>query len=315
MTRDLYSEFNAFDDNYLQVSDLHTIHYEQSGNPNGRPVIILHGGPGGGMNPQYRRYFNPTKWRIVQFSQRGCGKSTPFAELRENTTWDLVADIEKLRNHLKIESWAVFGGSWGSTLSLTYSQTHPDRCDALFLRGIFLLRKKEIDWFYQQGCSKIYPDAWQHFLAPIPESEQGDLLTAYHKRLTSDDESIRRQAARAWSIWEGSTSKLIQDKNVIQHYGSDRFAEAFARIECHYFINKGFFKNEEQLIDNVDVIRGIPAVIVQGRYDVVCPVESAWELSRAWPEANLHIVADSGHSMFEKGIRRKLVQATDDFVS
>lgn len=314
MTVDIYPEIEADQEGLLEVSDLHNIHYEQSGNPKGKPVIILHGGPGGGMNPQYRRYFNPDKWRIVQFSQRGCGKSTPFAELRENTTWDLVADIEKLRHHLKIKTWAVFGGSWGSTLSLTYAQTHPDRCDALFLRGIFLLRKKEIDWFYQEGCSKIYPDAWQHFLAPIPEAERGDLLTAYHKRLTSDNEAERKQAARAWSIWEGSTSKLIQDKNVIQHYGSDRFAEAFARIESHYFVNKGFFENESQLIDNVDRIRHIPAVIVQGRYDVVCPVESAWELSQAWPEARLHIIPDSGHSMFEKGIRSRLVQATDDFI-
>lgn len=310
---DMYSLFDSFDDGFLQVSDLHTIHYEQSGNPDGKPVIILHGGPGGGMNAQYRRYFNPAKWRIIQFSQRGCGKSTPFAELRENTTWDLVADIEKLRQHLQIETWAVFGGSWGSTLSLTYSQTHPDRCHALFLRGIFLLRKKEIDWFYQQGCSKIYPDAWQHFLAPIPEDERDDLLKAYHKRLISDDEQTRKSAARAWSIWEGSTSKLIQDKTVVDAYGSDRFAEAFARIECHYFINRGFFETENQLIDNIDSIRHIPTIIVQGRYDVVCPAESAWELSQAWPEAKLHIIQDAGHSMFEAGIRSALVDATDHF--
>lgn len=313
MLTELYPAFKAYQDDYLKVSDIHTIHYEQSGNPNGKPVVVLHGGPGGGMNPQYRRYFDPDKWRVVQFSQRGCGKSTPFAELRDNTTWDLVADIEKLRKHLEIEHWAVFGGSWGSTLSLSYAQTHPAVCDALFLRGIFLLRKKEIDWFYQQGCSKIYPDAWQHFLAPIPAEEQGDLLNAYHKRLTNEDEQVRKEAARAWSIWEGSTSKLIQDPNVVEAYGRDGFAEAFARIECHYFTNKGFFKNENQLIENIDLIRHIPAVIVQGRYDVVCPPESAWELSQAWPEAKLHIIQDAGHSMFEAGIRSKLVEATDKF--
>lgn len=314
MSTELYPEFNAFDNDFLKVSDLHTIHYEQSGNPDGQPVVVLHGGPGGGMNPQYRRYFDPSKWRIVQFSQRGCGQSTPFAELRENTTWDLVEDIEKLRNHLAIDHWAVFGGSWGSTLSLSYAQSHPDICDALFLRGIFLLRKKEIDWFYQEGCSKIYPDAWQHYLAPIPEQERGDLLTAYHQRLTSDDAKVRSAAARAWSTWEGSTSKLIQDKSVIEHYGNEHFAEAFARIECHYFINNGFFENENQLIDNIDLIRDIPAFIVQGRYDVVCPPESAWELSQAWPEAQLHIIQNAGHSMFEKGIRSKLIELTDGFI-
>lgn len=314
MLTELYPEFNTYDNDFLKVSDLHTLHYEQSGNPNGQSVVILHGGPGGGMNPQYRRYFDPSKWRIVQFSQRGCGQSTPFAELCENTTWDLVADIEKLRHHLSIEHWAVFGGSWGSTLSLSYAQSHPSVCDALFLRGIFLLRKKEIDWFYQEGCSKIYPDAWQHYLEPIPEQERGDLLKAYHQRLTSDDQEIRTTAARAWSTWEGSTSKLIQDTAVMEHYGNDRFAEAFARIECHYFINKGFFEDENQLINNIDLIRHIPAVIVQGRYDVVCPPESAWELSQAWPEAKLHIIQDAGHSMFEAGIRSMLIEHIDSFL-
>ena len=250
----------------------------------------------------------------MQFSQRGCGQSTPFAELRENTTWDLVADIEKLRRHLDIPHWAVFGGSWGSTLSLSYAQSHPSVCDALFLRGIFLLRKKEIDWFYQEGCSKIYPDAWQDFLAPIPEQERDDLLKAYYLRLTSDNPQIRTTAARAWSTWEGSTSKLIQDTSVIDHYGDAVFAEAFARIESHYFINKGFFENENQLIDNISIIRHIPAVIVQGRYDVVCPPESAWELSKAWPEAKLHIIQDAGHSMSEAGIRSKLIETTDAFI-
>lgn len=310
---DLYPAIEAFDNAFLPVSDLHTIHYEQSGNPDGRPVVLLHGGPGGGMSANYRRYFNPQDWRIIQFSQRGCGQSTPFAELRENTTWDLVADIEKLREHLGIKRWSVFGGSWGSTLSLSYSQRHPERCDALFLRGIFLLRKKEIDWFYQSGCSKIYPDAWEHYLAPIPADERDDLLAAYHRRLTCDDAKVRTEAARAWAVWEASTSKLVQDNDLMNAFGEDRFAEAFARIECHYFTNHGFFENENQLIDNVDIIRHIPAVIVQGRYDVVCPPESAWELSRAWPEANLHIIQTAGHSMSEPGIAARLVEATDKF--
>jgi len=280
----------------------------------GFPVVVLHGGPGGGLSGSYRRYFNPKRWRIIQFSQRGCGQSTPFAELRENTTWDLVADIEKLRDHLGVTSWAVFGGSWGSTLSLTYAQTHPENVEALFLRGIFLLRKKEIDWFYQSGCSKIYPDAWQHYIAPIPELERDDLVAAYHKRLISEDSNVRKEAARAWSVWEASTSKLIQNQNLMDSFGHDEFAEAFARIESHYFVNKGFFENENQLIDNVGIIRHIPAVIVQGRYDVVCPPESAWELSQAWPEARLEIVQDAGHSVSETGIVRALVSATDDFV-
>lgn len=277
-------------------------------------MVILHGGPGGGMSPFYRRYFDPAKWRIVQFSQRGCGQSTPFAELRENTTWDLVGDIEKLRKQLGITKWAVFGGSWGSTLSLAYAQAHPQRCEALFLRGIFLLRKKEIDWFYQGGCSRIYPDAWQHYLAPIPEDERHDLLTAYHQRLTSSDAAIRSEAARAWSVWEASTSKLIQDEDLMSSFGQDQFAEAFARIECHYFTNQGFFDNENQLINNIDRIRHIPAVIVQGRYDVVCPAESAWELSQAWPQANLHIIQDAGHSVSEAGIIAKLVESTDSYI-
>ncbi|MEO0368188.1 MAG: prolyl aminopeptidase, partial [Pseudomonadota bacterium] len=247
MAHDVYPEIAPFESDFLSVSDLHTIHYEQSGNPQGQPVIILHGGPGGGLSGGYRRYFNPEHWRIVQFSQRGCGRSTPFAELRENTTWDLVADIERLRIHLNIDNWAVFGGSWGSTLSLTYAQTHPEVCNALFLRGIFMLRKKEIDWFYQEGCSKIYPEAWQGFLAPIPEEERGDLLSAYHQRLTHTDSTIRQTAARAWSVWEASTSKLIQDENLMAAFDQPKFAEAFARIECHYFTNKGFFENENQL--------------------------------------------------------------------
>ena len=302
--------YNQFD---LKVSDLHTIHVEESGNINGKPVIFLHGGPGGGIEPVYRQYFNPEKWRIIVFDQRGCGQSTPHAELQENTTWDLIADIEKVRQHLEIDNWVVFGGSWGSTLSLSYAITHPDRCKALVLRGIFMIRKKEINWFYQDGTSNIYPDAWEHYLRPIPEDERHDLVAAYYKRLTSNDDSVRIEAAKAWSIWEASTSKLIQSEESIHAFEDAKVAEAFARIECHYFTNRGFFDTDDWLLENVDKIRHIPTVIVQGRYDVVCPMISAWELHRAFPEADFEIVQDAGHSMTEKGIAAKLVEYTDKF--
>ncbi len=311
--RALYPEITPYHTDKIKVSEIHTIYFEECGNPNGRPVIFLHGGPGGGIQPSYRQYFNPEKWRIILLDQRGCGQSTPFAELRENTTWDLVADIETLRQHLSIEKWAVFGGSWGSTLALTYGITHPDSCTAFFLRGIFLLRKKEINWFYQEGCSKIYPDAWEEYLKPIPLNERGDLVQAYHQRLTSPDAQMRRSAAKAWAIWEGSTSKLIPDNKTIEHYGEDNFAEAFARIECHYFVNKGFFPEENFLLNNVHKIRHIPAVIVQGRYDVVCPTENAWDLHRAWPEAELKIIPNAGHSLSEIGTTDALIEATDLF--
>jgi proline iminopeptidase len=311
--RTLYPEITPYHTDKIKVSKIHTVYFEECGNPNGRPVVFLHGGPGGGIQPSYRQYFNPVKWRIILMDQRGCGQSTPFAELRENTTWDLVADIETLRQHLKIEKWAVFGGSWGSTLALTYGITHPESCTAFFLRGIFLLRKKEIDWFYQEGCSKIYPDAWESYLKPIPPSERGDLVHAYHQRLTSPDAQIRRSAAKAWAIWEGSTSKLIPDDQMIEHYGADDFAEAFARIECHYFVNKGFFIEDNFLLNNVHKIRHLPAIIVQGRYDVICPVENAWDLHRAWPEAELKIIPNAGHSVSEIGTTDALIEATDRF--
>ena len=311
--KQLYPEIEPYNQFDLKVSDLHTIHVEESGNINGKPVIFLHGGPGGGIEPVYRQYFDPEKWRIIVFDQRGCGQSTPHAELQENTTWDLIADIEKIRQHLEIDKWVVFGGSWGSTLSLSYAITHPDRCKALVLRGIFMIRKKEIDWFYQAGTSNIYPDAWEHYLRPIPEDERHDLVAAYYKRLTSNDDSVRIEAAKAWSIWEASTSKLIQSEESIHAFEDAKVAEAFARIECHYFTNRGFFDTDEWLLENVDKIRHIPTVIVQGRYDVVCPMISAWELHRAFPEADFEIVQDAGHSMTEKGIAAKLVEYTDKF--
>ena len=311
--RSLYPEIEPFDSGFLPVSPLHTLYYEQSGNPNGKPVVFLHGGPGGGTNAKCRRFFDPAVYRIVLFDQRGCGKSTPHAELTGNTTWDLVADIERVRERLGVDRWQVFGGSWGSTLALAYAQTHPDKVSELVLRGIFMLRRWELEWFYQKGCDALYPDAWETYLDAIPEVERGDLMSAYHRRLTSTDAKTRTDAARAWSVWEGATSFLWQDKSHIESSAEDEFALAFARIECHYFVNGGFFEHDDQLLRNVDRIRNIPAVIVQGRYDVVCPLRSAWDLHRAWPEANLHIVQDAGHSAFEPGIVHELVEATDRF--
>lgn len=312
--RELYPPLQPYAEGYLKVSDLHTVYFEESGNPHGKPIIFLHGGPGGGIEAVYRRYFDPEKWRIVIFDQRGCGKSTPFAELRQNTTWDLVEDIETIRKHLQIEQWVVFGGSWGSTLSLAYSESYPEKVKGIILRGIFLLRKSELTWFYQGGAHNIYPDAWEFFLKPIPVEERGDMIGAYYKRLTSSRAGTRLEAARAWSIWEGSTSKLYQNRELMHHFEESDFAEAFARIECHYFINGGFFENESWLLDNISRIRQIPGAIVQGRYDVVCPMRSAWDLHKAWPEAEFHVIPDSGHSMTEPGIRSKLIELTDAFV-
>lgn len=311
--RDLYPPIQPYREGTLQVSSLHTLYYEEVGNSAAPAVVFLHGGPGGGCLPLYRQFFDPQRWRVVLFDQRGCGRSTPQAELRENTTWDLVADIETLRQHLGIDQWVVFGGSWGSTLALAYGQAHPDRCRGLILRGIFMLRQQELHWFYQSGCSFIFPDAWEEYLKPIPPEERQDLITAYYERLTSPDFNLRLMAARAWSIWEARTSKLIPDPNLVTDFAQDQFADAFARIECHYFVNKGFFASGCQLLDNVDRIRQIPAVIVQGRYDVVCPMTSAWDLHRAWPEAEFIVVPDAGHSALEPGIRTALLAATDKF--
>ncbi|WP_448560850.1 prolyl aminopeptidase [Trichothermofontia sp.] len=311
--RNLYPPIEPYHTGRLAVSDLHEIYYEVSGNPNGKPVVVLHGGPGGGSLPWYRQYFDPDRWRIVMFDQRGCGQSTPHAELRENTTWDLVADIEKLRSRLGIDQWVIFGGSWGSTLALAYSETHPDRCLGLILRGIFMLRRKELLWFYQEGTSYIFPDAWQAYLEPIPPAERHDMIRAYYRQLTSEDAAVRSRAAKAWSVWEASTSRLIPDPETVARFAREEFAEAFARIECHYFVNGGFFDLEDQLLQQVDHIRHLPAVIVQGRYDVVCPMISAWELHQAWPESELIIVPDAGHSMSEPGIRSALIEASDRF--
>jgi proline iminopeptidase len=316
MTRTLlYPPIEPFNTGRLRVSDLHELYYEQCGNPEGIPVVFLHGGPGGGCPAFYRQYFDPDRWCVTLFDQRGCGRSTPHAELRDNTTWTLIEDIETLRQMLGVDRWAVFGGSWGSTLALSYAIMHPDRCLGLILRGIFMLRRQELEWFYQSGASRIYPDAWEDYLAPIPADERGDLMAAYYKRLTSDDPEVRLTAARAWSIWEGSTSKLMVDPQAKANFGRDRFAEAFARIECHYFVNAGFFDRDDWILANAAKLTGIPGVIVQGRYDVVCPMQSAWDLHRAWPEAELIIVPDAGHSASEPGIRSALVEQTDRFAT
>lgn len=308
----LYPALEPYQVQRLKVSGLHELHLEESGNPAGKPVIFLHGGPGGGTSPKHRRYFDPERYRIILFDQRGCGQSTPYAEVRENGTWDLVADMERIREHLGVDRWMVFGGSWGATLGLAYAEAHPERVTELILRGIFLLRQREVDWLYQEGASRIFPDAWEPYRDAIPAGERGDFLQAYAKRLLSDDPAVNLPAAKAWSIWEGATSKLIPDPDFIASYGDEATTLAFARIECQYFLNKGWM-DEAQLLRDAPRLKGIPGAIVQGRYDMVCPIESAWALSKAWPEADLVIVPDAGHSAYEPGISRALVAATDRF--
>ncbi|MCC7257280.1 MAG: prolyl aminopeptidase [Gammaproteobacteria bacterium] len=311
--RGLYPAIEPYRSGLLRVSPVHEIYYEECGNPRGTPAVFVHGGPGAGGDATPRRFFDPARYRVVLFDQRGCGRSRPHAELRENTTQDLVADMERLRELLGIERWLVFGGSWGSTLALVYAETHPQRVAALVLRGVFMLRPAELAWFYQHGASEIFPDRWEAYLAPIPPAERGDLLGAYHRRLTGSDAAVAQAAARAWSIWEGATSHLFESPATVERFGADEFSLALARIEAHYFVNGGFLDPPDQILRNVGRIRAIPGVIVQGRYDVVCPATSAWELHRAWPEASLRIVPDAGHSAFEPGITHELVSATDRF--
>jgi proline iminopeptidase len=313
--RGSYPAVEPYNSGFLRVSDVHEIYFEESGTPRGKPAVFLHGGPGAGTDARMRTFFDPKTYRIVLFDQRGCGKSRPHASLVDNTTWHLVADLEKLRTHLGIERWLVFGGSWGSTLALSYAESHPEQVTELVLRGIFLLRKWEIEWFYQNpgGAGALYPDLWEKYVEPIPESERGEMITAYYKRLTSADAEVLRAASKAWSIWEGATSFLNLNPQYVAKFQEDDYAAAFARIECHYFVNRGFMRTDNQLIEDVQRIRHIPAVIVQGRYDVVCPMKSAWDLHRAWPEADLKIVPDAGHSAFEQGNLHELVSATDRF--
>jgi len=313
--RTLYPEIAPYESGTLQVDDRHTLYWEQCGNPDGKPVVLLHGGPGAGCNDKMRRFHDPAKYRIVLFDQRGAGRSTPHADLTDNTTWTLVDDIERLRDALGIERWQVFGGSWGSTLALAYAEAHPQRVTELVLRGIFMLRRWELEWFYQEGANRLFPDAWEHYLAAIPPVERHDLISAFHRRLTSDDESVRLAAAKAWSIWEGGTSYLHIDPNYATTHGDPRFALAFARIENHYFVNGGFFEVEDQLLRDAHRIADIPGVIVHGRYDVVCPIQSAFDLHKAWPKSELLVSAASGHSGFEPETIAALVEATDRFAA
>ena len=308
----LYPEIKPYDSGFMDV-DEHHVYYEQCGNPDGKPAVFLHGGPGGGGSEEVRRFFNPDIYRIIVFDQRGCGRSKPHGCLENNTTWDLVSDIELLRKKLDINKWLVFGGSWGSTLSLAYAQTHPDSVSELVLRGIFLLRKEELQWFYQDGSSRIFPEAWQEFVEIIDENERDDLMGAYHRIFNSDDKAKKLAAAIAWTKWEASTISLSYNPATVEEMSDPEFALAFALIENHYFINKGWFKNENQLIENIDIIRSIPSVIVQGRYDAVCPMKTAWELSKAWPEAEMVVAPSSGHTAFEAEITDALIRATDRF--
>lgn len=310
--RTLYPAIEPYRTGYLDTGDGHQVYWEMSGNPDGKPAVFLHGGPGAGCSPHHRRLFDPKKYRVLLFDQRGCGRSKPHASLENNTTWDLVKDIESLRALMGVEKWLVFGGSWGATLALSYSETHPTRVSELIVRGIFTLKKREIDWYYQEGASNLFPDLWESFLAPIPEAERGDLVGAYRKRLTGTDAKAQLEAARAWSIWEGSTIKLLPSKQNSTSYGQDQFALAFARIENHYFTHGGWM-DDGQLIRDAGKLKDIPGVIVQGRYDVCTPAITAWELHKAWPEAEFIIVDDAGHAFDEPGIMHQLITATDKF--
>ncbi|HEY0543432.1 MAG TPA: prolyl aminopeptidase [Actinoallomurus sp.] len=313
----LYPPIEPYDSGFLDAGHGDRVYWEVCGNPVGKPVVMIHGGPGGGCSPGHRRQFDPEAYRIVLFDQRNCGRSLPPASdpsvsLEHNTTWNLVADIELLREHLGIDRWQVFGGSWGSALALAYAETHPDRVTELVLRGIFTLRPFELYWFYQEGASLLFPDLWEKYVEPIPEDERDDLITAFHSRLNDPDPSTRLPAAKAWSVWEGSTITLVPSPDVIEEHSDDAYAVTFARIENHYFVNEGFLE-ENQLIRDVDKIRHIPCVIVQGRYDLATPAATAWDLHRAWPEAEFHLVDDAGHAYTEPGILHHLIDATDRF--
>lgn len=308
--RGLFADNEPFVSGWLPSSGAHEIYYEECGRPDGKPCVILHGGPGGAINPTMRRFFDPLKWRMTLFDQRGCGKSRPNASLQDNTTWTLIEDIERLRVHLGVEKWCVFGGSWGSTLALAYAITHPERVDSLVLRGVFLLTEKELSWFYQDGASMLFPDAWERFCAPIPEAERGDMMAAYHKRLTHPDRRVQAEAAAAWSQWEGDTISIRGPEARPSKFNEIDFAIAFARIECHFFVNRGFFP-ANWVLDNAHRIRGIPGWIVQGRFDVVTPMDAAWRLRKAWLESRFEVVWDAGHASTEPGIVDALVRATD----
>lgn len=311
--RTLFPEIEPYRAGRLKVSALHDIYFEECGNPRGKPVVIVHGGPGGGCNPTMRRYHDPQRYRIILFDQRGCGRSIPNACLQENTTWDLVEDMERLRRSLGVERWQLCGGSWGSTLSLAYAETHPERVTEMILRGIFTVRRAELQWFYQEGCNWLFPDAFASYLEPIPPEERGDMIAAYHRRLTHPDIRVQIGAARAWSVWEGATLSLLYDSARVQKFSSDEYALAFARLECHYFINAGFFARDGQLLAEAGRLKAIPGVIVHGRYDVVTPIRTAFELRQAWPGAELRVVPDAGHAMTEPGVAHEIILAGERF--
>jgi proline iminopeptidase len=313
--RGLFVDNEPFATGWLPPSDGHEIYYEECGNPQGRPCVILHGGPGGAINPTMRRFFDPSKWRMALFDQRGCGKSRPNASLEHNTTWTLIEDIERLRVKLGVEKWCVFGGSWGSTLALAYAIKHPQRVESLILRGVFLLTERELAWFYQDGAGMLFPDAWARFCAPIPVAERGDMITAYHKRLTHPDRRVQAEAAAAWSQWEGDTISIRGPEARPSKFNEVDFAIAFARIECHFFANHGFFPEEGWILNNAAALKDIPGWIVQGRFDVVTPMEAAWKLKAAWPQTRFEVVWDAGHASTEPGIVDALVRATDQALS
>ncbi len=312
--RCFYPPIEPYDTGRLDVGDGHVIYFERVGTPGGKPAVFLHGGPGGGCTADHRRLFDPARYDVLLFDQRGCGRSEPHASLDANTTWHLVADIERLRESLGIARWLVLGGSWGSTLALAYAETHPERVSELILRGVYTVTRAELDWYYQFGVSEMFPDRWEAFLAPIPADERGDLIAAYRRRLTGNDPRACIEAARAWSTWEGSTIKLLPDPAFAAGFGEDRFALAFARIENHYF-SHGAWLEDGQLLRDAHRLRGIPGTIVHGRYDMPCPARYAWALHKAWPEAILHLVEQAGHAYDDPGILERLIEATDRYAS
>ncbi|TKT81325.1 prolyl aminopeptidase [Aquamicrobium sp. LC103] len=310
--RSLYPEIEPFETGMLEVGDGHVVYWERVGTKGAKPAVFLHGGPGGGISPKYRRLFDPARYDLILFDQRGCGRSTPHAGLEANTTWHLVADIERLREMAGFDEWLVFGGSWGSTLALAYAEKHPERVSELVLRGIYTLTRAELDWYYQFGVSEMFPDKWERFIAPIPEAERGDLMAAYRKRLTGDDKAAQVEAARAWSLWEGETITLLPEPETSDQFGEDDFALAFARIENHFFVHAGWLE-EGQLLRDAHRLAGIPGAIVHGRYDMPCPAKYAWRLHKAWPDAEFHLIEGAGHAYSEPGILDRLIRTTDGF--
>jgi proline iminopeptidase len=310
--RGFYPEIEPFDSGFLDVGDGHRVYWERFGTKGAKPAVFLHGGPGGGTSPKQRRVFDPKLYDVILFDQRGCGKSTPHASLEANTTWHLVADIERLREMAGFETWLVFGGSWGSTLALAYAETHPDRVSELVVRGIYTLTRGELEWYYQFGVSEMFPDRWEKFVAPIPEAERGDMMAAYRKRLVGSDRGEQLACAKAWSQWEGATITLLPDPDLTDAFGDDDFALAFARIENHYFVHGGWFE-EGQLLRDAHKLADIPGVIVHGRYDMPCPAKYAWALHKAWPKADFHLIEGAGHAFTEPGILDQLIRATDRF--